>query len=402
MAAIAQSNPYDVFIRKIGWSVGLESTYERVLDLVKLYVRDREITPLTWRRLVEDKEYGWGLKNDHIADFFSALHLIRRQKNEIQILPCLDALALVYVQLDSENAYRVAQKLILGSEFVLSDGDIFLNLLAGKFDRVLCETFLRKMILTKREKILKVVKAPQLMVKVVKGISIDVQVTNIGGAGAGKSLSQQKRFTPLSPRTEALSQRVDPLKVDISDDYFRKVMGRRKDWAASLELVGKDGALNATADGLLQAIAELNGYQCAGSEPMVCWPLDFELRRIHLSPEILGIPSITLWSHICAMRKGFGLDACGYASNSSEVETEVLNLLREMCMQFRKFNPKRSLLRKEVPISTFLHAATAFYVSMEKPLPLIREIVERFGMSPDSDVIFRRSKNFEATLSLKA
>ena len=52
MAATAHSDPYAIFLRKIGYSVGLEFTAERVQDLVASYIKNRDITAAGWHSLV--------------------------------------------------------------------------------------------------------------------------------------------------------------------------------------------------------------------------------------------------------------------------------------------------------------------------------------------------------------
>src|SRR5258708_15808929 len=100
MAATAQSDPYSIFIRKIGWSVGLENKLGRVSDLTDLYVREKDLTIQAWNHLVHDPKDGWGLKNDHVADFFRSIGLVSKQKNEIHVLPGLDALAIATLELE--------------------------------------------------------------------------------------------------------------------------------------------------------------------------------------------------------------------------------------------------------------------------------------------------------------
>ena len=69
MAAIAQSDSYTIFIRKIGYSVGLEHTLDRLGNLYALYSSSKDVTVSSWRELVRGNDK-WRLKSDNITDFF--------------------------------------------------------------------------------------------------------------------------------------------------------------------------------------------------------------------------------------------------------------------------------------------------------------------------------------------
>ena len=77
MAATAHSDPYAIFMRKVGYSVGLERTLERAGDLEAMYASSRDVTASSWKELVSSQEH-WGLKSDNIADVFYSLRLIQR------------------------------------------------------------------------------------------------------------------------------------------------------------------------------------------------------------------------------------------------------------------------------------------------------------------------------------
>lgn len=398
MAATAPSNPYSIFIKKIGWSVGLENTFSRVNDLVRLYVAEKEITPASWGHLLRDEKNGWGLATNNIADFFNDLQLIKVEKREVHVLPCLDSLALAYMELGDSDQFSDAFKFILGSQLILTDGDIFLNFLAGGFVREKVEPLLRGMILGKRTKLLSVVKSPQLSERVIRAVAIEVQPTNVGGAAVGKTLSEMKRTAPLSKRTTPLASRFDPQKVEISDDYFRKVTGRRKDWARSLGLIDASSNLTRIGNTLLSCFRKV--MNCSDAGPITCWPLSHELERVHLLPEKLSIPRLSLWDHICAVREGLTYDLAGI-TKSSVVNQEVLEQFKNMYTNYRSLCPKRDLLRREIPIGVFFHAAVGCYIAKGNPLPDLPNLI--LGLSSDSlgSVIYRKSKNFEATISIR-
>ena len=69
MAATAHSDPYAIFIRKIGYSVGLENTMERITDLHAHYAANTDVTASSWKELVYGIDH-WKLKSDNIVDVF--------------------------------------------------------------------------------------------------------------------------------------------------------------------------------------------------------------------------------------------------------------------------------------------------------------------------------------------
>ena len=52
MAVIVQSDPHQMLIRKVGYSVGLESLVERASALANMYADKKRITLSDWRDLV--------------------------------------------------------------------------------------------------------------------------------------------------------------------------------------------------------------------------------------------------------------------------------------------------------------------------------------------------------------
>ncbi|MCE2494133.1 MAG: hypothetical protein J4F40_16285, partial [Alphaproteobacteria bacterium] len=86
------TDPYGIFLRRIGYSVGLEDTATRVEELEALNLSKRDVTIGMWDRLVHSPDC-WGLKTRHIADVFRSLGLVWRTPNDLVILENLDAMA---------------------------------------------------------------------------------------------------------------------------------------------------------------------------------------------------------------------------------------------------------------------------------------------------------------------
>ncbi len=399
MAATVQSDPYSVFIRKIGYSVGLENSLSRVGKLVKLYCGEGELTPATWGSLVHSPEpIGWGLESDHIADFFKSIDLIQRQKTEIAILPGLDAMALAHRELGAEELFDVALRVAFASGIVLADGDIFLNFLAGEFERDRVEPLLRSMIVSKRQAIKKLVKVAQLLERIFRVVSIDVQHSNVGGAAVGKTLSDRNRTEALRPRTTPLNQVVDEGKVEISDDYFRKVSGRRRDWARSLGLCDTKGKLSASGISFLDSFKRLGIETAEGA--FAYWPFSIELDRLAISSQSLGVPGLDLWSHLIAIRRGLNLDGPGFAKKEM-AGGEVEELVRRLYKYYRALNSRREMLRKEMPLSVLYTSIMAIYSARQTALPEMPKALAEIVNQPGSNFLYRASRNYEGTVYVK-
>ena len=152
MAAIAHSDPYAIFLRKIGYSVGLESTAERVDGLVARYLRDGDLTVGGWNELVTGRrENGnWGRNKSagrHIADFFCSLRLIQRTAGDVLVLENLDAMAIASSMLKNKADKHAARNFLLLWSILVNDGEIFVNLLLAGFQKQRIKDTLRAVML---------------------------------------------------------------------------------------------------------------------------------------------------------------------------------------------------------------------------------------------------------------
>src|SRR5450830_1702606 len=72
MVGIAQPENFSIFLRKIGYSVGLENTLSRFSDFCHLYAKTPQLKNSDWKALVRKK---WDLKTENIGDVFSSLKI---------------------------------------------------------------------------------------------------------------------------------------------------------------------------------------------------------------------------------------------------------------------------------------------------------------------------------------
>jgi len=180
---------WTIFMRKIGYSVGLEATLSRVSDLCDVYIADGTVTLQSWHDLVSS----WNLKKDNIGDFFGSLNLMKRTKTRLDVLPGLDLCALAR-RADPSNRILAGALLLLLMEY---DGEIFLNALAGGFKEDDLVRRLTTLVHYKRDVLFKIYRAPEIQTQLARIVGIDRQATNIGGAGQAKGLSASKRTERL-------------------------------------------------------------------------------------------------------------------------------------------------------------------------------------------------------------
>lgn len=233
--ATLHRDPYEVLIRKIGYSVGLEATRERARDLAELYATSGGLSSTDWSELVKSR---WNLSTDHIAKVFAELNLVRVQPGAIDTLYGLDALGILWKQL-TPTEFEPALDAVLTALILIADADIFLNCMAGNFETEDCEGLLLSMIHDKRTDAHKAIRLSGLREKVDRVINIEVQKTNKGGALAAKGIDALKRTTALESKLGPLQKPQSDVPT-ISADYLRKVPPRRRDWARSVGLFEED------------------------------------------------------------------------------------------------------------------------------------------------------------------
>ena len=299
MAATVHFNTLDLLIRKIGFSVGLGKTYERVIELTGAYVEGGNLSYGTWTNLLQ----GWQLENEHIGDVFRRLDLLEVRQKRVFVLPGLDTLAICYLCLNDDVVFKAAAALIVANLILRSDADIFLNCLAAAYDKERVRELLIAMVRYKRERLFCVYKMPEMQKRIAHVVNIETQPTNAGGANVGVALSHQR--PGLKRLSGGLERTADISEVAISDDYLRKVPVTRREWARSVGLF--DPASGATDRGvdLLKEYGAV-GFQ-APNGAFAVWPLASEFAQLRLNPDTIGAPALSYWGFYCLAARAFGV-----------------------------------------------------------------------------------------------
>jgi hypothetical protein len=372
---------YQIFMRKIGYSVGLENTLERITDLCDVYIEEGHLTLSMWQALVHEK---WDLRNDNIGDFFSALNLINRSKTKLDVLSGLDLCA-ISRQLDAE---RVALRAALLLLIVEHDGEIFLNALSADFQEEEFVSRLTNLITYKRQVLFKIYRAPEIQAQLGRIVGIERQASNIGGAGKAQSLSESKRTEPLAKRTESMRGPGIP-PVEISDDYLRKVLPRRRDWAVSLGLFDPDSGRTHKANQLLDHLKEISLILNTGA--VVLWPFSHEISRFRINPTQFENKVIDYWQLVKAALIGVGSSFSDtFDDNDRDFFVEASKAQLEL---YRGLNRPKAMLRRELPLTVaYLTIGTAFRTS-NRQVPNLPDLIDSEKQRAESPLEIRSSRN---------
>ncbi|WP_186389151.1 hypothetical protein [Stappia sp. TSB10P1A] len=402
MAATAHSDPYSIFLRKIGYSVGLEYTAERLEDLNSVYLQDRDVTAASWHDLVTGSKYegGWGRDKSaekHIGDFFHSLRLIHRTSGDVLALENLDAMAIASELLDNDKEKRAARDFLFLWAILTNDGEIFVNLLLAGFKEQSIKETLTAMMQKKRADAAEIFKGRANAQRINRVITIERQEKNKGSAGTGQSVTSLRRTEPLKPERASGSGTDEDDGIEFSEDYFRKVPPRRRDWAISLGLWDEEKGLTQRGGDFLDGLRQ-SGY-IDGKDCFTYWPMDYELMRSGFRPDLFGEATKSLWDCL--------VDFAGaYASLRVKPRTDgdpdaVVKLIGNMMEVFRSLHVRKAMLRRELPITIAYPSAIALSCArgdavLDLPATILAE-----QKGDHRRVAFRQSRHTGGALSMK-
>jgi hypothetical protein len=392
MVATARSDPYAALSHKIGWSVGLEYTFERVRRLVEIYAEAGDLTYGMWSELVSKE---WGLKNFHITDFFGSIDLISASGRTLYVLPTLDVLSILWKAVPPERRDD-ALRFVLAVRFVLDDGDIFLNCLASEFEPEATRSALVAMGTHKIAALKKVFPSSAVQSKVFKLVKVDTQPTNKGSQGkVGESLTS-RRLEELTHRTASLSAAPSE-EITVSDDYLRKAVGRRRDWAVSLGLATDKGELTDKGRTFLNNLRSA-GF-AAPNGAFVVWPLRYQFQRLAIKPADLGAPDLNMWLFLAVLHNAMGgLIDTRMDENSL---TEIIDFLSRCYQTYRRTNKGTAILKNELPTYVaYLTYLARCYAKNEQALD-VPALIETDRNSPEQRVLLRPSQNSDGSLTIR-
>lgn len=393
MVGTAQAADFAIFMRKIGYSVGLESLIARAGDFGRAYADRESFRYADWVRLVQEN---WDLKSDNISDVFASLRIVRIVNRDPIPGPIGEALGILARRLDGEGYERAVRFLVLLT-VIAQDGDIFLNALASNFRREEFRSSLQQVVRSKREALFSVFGSYQEKEAVFRAVTIDRQRTNRGSSG-GKTLDSLAKGRPLTDRTTGLGlpQKLDLTRLDEpSGDYLDKVLVTRRGWAEALGLY--HGFLTDRGIQLLSWLRESNfGY---GAGPFLVWPTSFEIAKARF--DLRSFSTIPIQSTLDFMRVvAEGL--CGRpatSSSSSPSGVPFVSYVAAVYDDFKSLSQNRSMIRNELPLEVL---GATWYAEGETnggPVTLERSLLD--AASFEGDLVIRTSQTIELAITVK-
>ncbi|WP_133117976.1 hypothetical protein [Burkholderia ubonensis] len=352
MVGIAQPENFGFFLRKVGYSVGLENTFGRFSDFCEEYSRTPQLKIGDWSNLIHHR---WNLKTSNISDVFASLGIAQVTSQGIFAGPFGEAGAICVRLLDTKSEREEALRHILALSILLADGDIFLNCLAAEFQPDDISRRLMSMVLVKRQSLFELFKSQGEREAIAAAVTIERQRTNKGGA------SKVSRLTAATSAglTGGLGHLGLPKPKDVyamdppSGDYIRHVIPSRREWARSLGLCGKDGAVTSQGWHWLQCIGKA-GFTFDSGEYSLR-PTKFELERSRLASirELMAHAPST-WDYVSLVSSGLTVTDTWEKNSLDNDEIAAITL----CFfdVFRDFAQDRRILRNELPLLVALSA----------------------------------------------
>ncbi len=408
MVAIVQSNPYACLSRKIGYSVGLEFLLRNVKCLAEQYADKKELTLSDWVSMVKDtfgrregKKPAWV----DIANFFSALNLIRIIGNELHVLYGLEALSIIRRFLgDQESAWEPALRIAL-LEFVMeADGDVFTNCLASEFERESSRTRIASMVQCKWNAVSGVIINPGAQDRIWDLVSIRTQ--SVTGSPSGHKETANRN--PFARRTEAL-QSTPRLNVfgskkerivEVQDSYLDKVLPTRKGWAKDFCLV-TDAGLSEEGRKLLGNLAELGMATASGA--FVFWPYRNELSMLRIDYCDIAATEITGWSLLKALVGAYGGETReGMPEMSNEEEDRYFEIIRRAYQLYRQGSAKRGSIRHQIPLYVLKPVLAAICFAQQTPFYDLTGFIDKEVRSAGRRFDLTNIRGTEGGLSLRS
>lgn len=358
MVGIAQPENFSPFLRKVGYSVGLENTLSRFADFCHLYSTTPQVKTSDWLELVHEK---WALKTAHVGDVFASLGIVQVTAQGIFAGPIGEAGAICLRLLDSAPEKSEALRHLLALSILLSDGDIFFNCLAAEFKPEEIANRLTGMILGKRQELFELFRSQAEREAIAGAITIERQRSNKGGASKGSRLSAGAP-AGLSGGLKHLGL-PKPKDVDSMDppsnDYLRHIIPSRREWAKSLDLCDREGALNTNGWRWLHILGDAGFVFKSGEFTFRPTKFDLEVNRLSSIPKLTASAPRT-WDYIAMVARCLASDD---SSETKLVNDDILGTLTaKLFSAFRELSQDRRMMRNELP----LHVALSAYMAIAR------------------------------------
>ncbi|WP_156352017.1 hypothetical protein [Pseudomonas sp. NBRC 111130] len=359
MVAKVQSSDFSIFIKKIGYSVGLESTFQRLQDFARLYASKDRISIGDLKRLLHaPKPNGWGLdeKNEHVLDFLRAIEVVQVRGGEVGVLEFGESLGIL-AKLQSSADFDRSLRVLLAYALIIADGDIFLNALSSNFEELEFSNSLARAIEYKWSILETTFKSAQQRSAIYKTVIVETQENNPGSRGRNTSKAgplQMGTFEKSGP----LGGESNRPEIKFSPNYIAKTLGRRKAWAQSLGLYNEFGDVTSVGERLLSNLRKL-GF--GGPACLCVWPLEYELRTplfssLKLPAEITPLNSWELLNAVASSLESLEFDL-------KEIDDCDFEIMQKIIGCFQSLNTSRRMLRNEIPVRVVYRCVVGLSIS---------------------------------------
>lgn len=370
MAAIVQSNPYNCLIRKIGYSVGLESVSDRIKTLTEIYVKDKKLNYSVWEYIVREKYGLSGSKSvEHVGNYFSSINIIKIYNKDLTTLFGLDILSILRRYFSDDFKFNESVNYILTFLILEADGDIFLNCLSSSFDKAKIKHDLIEMISAKRSAIKKAITNQEIL----KNINSILDIKQQRQSNEDKnSIFGGRNSSPFEVRKDPLYGQISD-EILISDDYLKKVPQTRKGWAQDLGLYDNN-KITYSGHRLLAELSCLN--LCTPNGAYVFWPYQQELASIFINPNDIGIPPLErldILSCLSSSKNEINKEEFDPVGNYSD----VINTITDIYKLYKLGDVDKGKIRHQLPLYVLFPVLFAInYVENKNIVPIL-EILDR-------------------------
>ena len=187
----------------------------------------------------------------------------------------------------------------------------------------------------------------------------------------------------------------DNSNVEFSEDYFRKVPPRRREWARSLGLWDNKSGITKKGKKFLNELKNLGYIDDDGV--FIFWPLDYELIRAGFRHDLLKNTKC-LWQSLVDFGSAYADLRVSQPSENDPDDTVLL--IREMKGIFQNHNVRKSLLRRELPITIAYPAIIAVTLARGQPVINLPSALEAEQTGDKRRLAFRKSRNTGAAISI--
>lgn len=415
MAATARSDLFDGLVRKIGYSVGLEFLSDHVLELAETFFAQRSLDGGDWRTLVRDS---WNRKSplaeQHLADVYSQLQLVRRHNKAVHVLPALEVLSILFADPPDwvtggrgafgDDSHSRAVRFVLALKVLEADGDIFLNALSSGFEPRQLGVRLKQMIRHKRRLLGPLFKQAASIRLMMAAVSIRNQTEDQGRPKRQTYAERSRAFMSGASVAEGepLSGEWWDSEVFISDDYLEKVSVTRRNWAEEFGFFSRSkGALTELGEELLKQVAGL-GVSFESDELTVhaFWPYVSDLSKMSLTPELLGIRGLTSWDLTEVLANILLRTSEPMFSRSEPADRdELAKTLSNIHGRYRAVN-RRGTIRHDLPLYIAEPVIAYWFGNASRAIPNLRDFVRTEGLRRDRLVDFVMIHGTEGGLRL--